>query len=437
LNRDLAREIVRCLRVSDTPKQHIERIARLDRRGWERTLTWLDLTGLTLLFWNRVKESGNEGAAPPQIRVRLDRNVAAHRLRVAEMAREFDSINRWLEAAGAEHAVLKGFSLIPEYCPDPALRTSYDYDYLVRPESMGETERVLRDAGYVCKKGYEHRVVYYQPGFASSMPASRDELYSPAFGRTVELHARLWDPDSLKICLIVPEDALGRRALRHWENARFYALGDEDQLLFQVLHTFRHILHNWCRLRWLFEISHFLEYRSQDSAFWERFCERTRGDGRLSQIAGVVFALATGLFGGRIPSFVRDAMSSTSSVSLSLWVQRYGLDSALDNFSANKFSLFLHREFVQDDATWREVRRTRLFPVQWPNRSARASSAKALSHFAAGWKQGLYVARRLVHHVAAAIQYGWEAPRWQRLRGGDQGTRVAGTGRTRAVGSSD
>ena len=409
-------QIVRFLRVSGRPSPRGVALASLDGRAWENTLQWLDASGLTLAFWNRLKESEREGSVCPEIRARLDGNLASHRIRVAAMQREFDLINGCLEAAGIEYAALKGFALIPEYCRDPILRNSYDYDYLVRLDALEETKHALRNAGFALKKQYEHCVVYFRPALAARMPARRDELYSAAFGRTIELHTNLWDSDSLKIRLNVLEHALDRRILRRWESSHFYALGDEDHLLLEVLHTFWHILDNWCRLAWLLEIANCLEYRYADSAFWERFYKKIQSNQQLSEISGVVFALATGLFGGRSAPLVADLIGPDQSASLTLWVTQYGITSALDNFLINKFNLFLYREFVRDHATWREVRRTRLFPVHRPNRAVEVSSTRTLLRFIAVWKQGLHVARRLLHHLAAAIQYGWEAPKWERLR---------------------
>ena len=99
-------------------------------------------------------------------------------------------------------------------------------------------------------------------------------------------------------------------------------------------------------------------------------------------------------------------------------MERYGPESALDNFLVNKFSLFLHREFVKDDAAWRGVRQKLLFPVQRPNRAVEASSARLADRLSASCRQALYGGRRVVHHLLAALRYGWESYRWQRLRAG-------------------
>ena len=418
MNRPMAKQIVRFLRVSETSRTRDLCLANLNDWTWKKTARWLDASGLTLAFWSRLKERGREEDISPEIRSQLDGNLASHRKRLAAMRREFDLINSCLEAAGVEYAVLKGFALIPEYCHDPVLRNSYDYDYLVRPGELRRTHDALRNAGFALKKEYEHRVVYFQPALATRIAADRTDLYSPAFPRTIEVHKTLWDSDSAKIPLDVLEDALDCRVLRRWESSSFYALAEEDHLLFEVLHAFWHILENWCRLSWLLEIASFLECRYGDSAFWDKFYTRIQSDRRLLEMTGVVFALAVGLFGGRSAELIRNLLRSERSPSLALWVNLYGMDSALDNFSVNKFSLFLHHEFVQDHAAWRQLRRNRLFPPGRPNRAVNASSTQLLGRAIAACRQGLHVGRRMQHHLTADLRYVWEVPRWARLRAG-------------------
>lgn len=415
MNRALVREILNCLRVSGLPQMNLVRLQSLGRHHRGQTLAWLDQSGLALYFWMRLNELGAESALPPEARARLARNFADHRRRVADMAEEFGGLTGRLDDARVEYAVLKGFALIPEYCPDASLRTQYDYDYLLPAESLERAGQALRAAGYQRKGPKEdHPVVYFQSARPPRLPSSQEELYSPSLRRTVELHLRLWDPDEEKICLAQPEDALSRIRWRSWQGLRFPALADEDALLFQVLHAFRHILHNWCRLSVLYEIAYFLERRSSDSAFWKRFQEHIQGRPRLAECAGVVFSLATDLFGAEIPAEVRAWTTQTLPPALVLWIERYGRDSAPENFCGNKFSLFLHREFIQDPAAWREIRRRRLFPLQRPHRAAQAATSRLSARLAAGWKQWAHSFRRFRFHLGAALHYAWEIPHWER-----------------------
>jgi hypothetical protein len=431
MNRNLAKEVVGCLRVSGSPETSVERLYGFGAGAWKRTLEWLDHSGLALLAWHRLKELGARDAVPPEVGAGLERNLTDHRARVAETAEEFDSINRCLAGAGVSYAALKGFALIPEYCPDASLRTTYDHDYLLAPESRERAERALKAAGYVRKhEEVDDPVVYFHAAGPPRSPLCRDDLYSAKFPRTVELHYRFWDPDELKISFRLPEDPLARLRLRSLGPGRlglpassrferglqFHALCEQDELVFQVLHAFRHILQNWCRLCSLLDIASFIEHRSADAWFWARFLDGLSDREPLSEIVGIIFSLAASLFGAALPDAVAARTTRRLRSSVALWLRCYGQDLALNNFSDNKFSLFLHREFIQDPATWREIERGRLFPWHRPNRAAETSNPKSLPRLAAAWKQGVYTARRLRHHLLGAARYGLESHRWERAR---------------------
>jgi len=414
-----ARRIADALSVSGSPDVLVRNLSVFGQDDWKRAQDWLDQSGLALGFWDRVKRLGAEEAVPREIRARLERIFAEHRLRVAGMAEEFDSINRSFERAGIEYAVLKGFALTPEYAPDARLRTAYDYDYLLSPDSLEQAAQPLSMEGYVHRREDEnHSLRYTRSAITPRLSPQSEALYSPALERAVELHTRLWDPELLMIPLPLPNDFLARRRLRHWQGLSFYSLAEEDELTFQVLHAFRHILTNWCRLSVFLEIARFLAGRASDSAFWGRFWERIRNAPPLPEMTGVVFSLAARLFGATLSAVIDTQIMQTLPHPLRLWVDRYGYDSALANLTENKYALFLHREFVPDEAAWQAMRRKRLLPLQRPNRAARASSSKLSARLAAGWKQAGYVVRRFAHHSLGDARYLWESRRWERLRNG-------------------
>lgn len=418
MNRILAREILRCFLPSGKRKGSPAHGRAYGRREWERALVWLDSSGLALYFWQRQKEAGTDHVLPPEVSSRLARNLADNQARVARMAEESERLNRLFEEGGVKYALLKGFAMIPDYCPDASLRSQYDHDYLLSPASRGRAHQALRAAGYERKNRNEkHPAVYFEPSPPTLSPSSRDDLYSERLPSSVELHFRLWEAEQEKIGFAPPEDALSRACLRNLEGRRFFALADEDALTLQVLHTFRHILNNWCRLSLFYEIAHLFEQRSSDRILWERFEQRIIDRPGLPLAAGVVFSLVADLFGAEIPAAVACWTVQALTPSLALWVQRYGRDSALENFCCNKFSLFLHREFIQDLSSWRVVRRRRLFPFHASHRLAPASIQPFSSRPGAAWRQRVYALGRLKFHLGSALRYAWELPRWERLVG--------------------
>jgi hypothetical protein len=421
-----ASAIVKYLRVSGSPEADLSCL-RASRHRWKQILEWLDQCGLALPFWHRLKEEGNTAAIPREISERLERNHADHQLRVAEMLAEFDLINQCFDGAHLKYAAMKGLALTRDYCPDIFLRTTYDYDYLLARESVEAAENVLRAAGYVRKQDPEaHPIVYFHAARPPRFPTSRDDLYSKAFPRTVELHYLFWDADQLKIPLRLPANPIAQRELRCFRMppnrqslssdgpTHFYALSEDDDLMFQVLHAFRHILHDWCRLSSLLDLAWFLDRRASDFAFWDRFLRHLRPSRELIEILGVVFSLAGGLFGSIMPEPIFTEIIGNLPRPLVMWVERYGQQAALRNFSHNKCSLFLHREFVPNDSTWRAIQRSRLFPIHRPNQAPQGAGLTLASRAAAKWRHGAYVMRRLEHHLAAAARYKLESFRWER-----------------------
>jgi len=416
VNRGLARKIIDCLPVAGPAESDLAGLQSWSRKSWAATLPWLHTSGIALYFLRTLQERSEEHVLPPEVRVRLERNQADQNLRVAAMTEEFAALNRGFENAGVRYAVLKGFALIPEYSPDASLRTQADFDYLIAPESLARAEQALRAASYVRQtRGESRPVVYFHSARPLRIPASDDDLYSAALPRRLELHLRLWNPGPEAILAPSLKTTLDRTRLHHRQGLRFPVLANEDGLIFQVLHALRHIFDFWCRLSTLLEIAYFLDRRACDELFWRRFVARAEGDSGLPQATGVVFTLATKLFGASIPAALADWIRQSTPQAMALWVERYGRDCALENFMGNKFSLFLRREFIADSAAWRQALRRRLLPFHRPNRGTEAASPRMSSRLAAGLKQSRHVLGRIKFHLVSGLRYGWELPRWERL----------------------
>jgi hypothetical protein len=410
-------------RQGDNPMDYFERFSE---REWQRGLSWLDWGGVSLYFWRQVRQMGLQSALPPAIRARFEHRQAQNLGRTSAMVQEWKKIQDLFSSSGVRCVVLKGLAMIPDYCPDPSLRVQFDHDCLIDRDSLGRVEELLRSAGYHRKKLRERDRVVYAPDVPASCGFSdSSSLFSAAIQRPVELHLELWDSGEEKVQLQLPEDLMARSTTRTWVGIAFAALSEEDALLFEALHTFRHVVHNWCRLSVLFEIEHFLDRRRSDGPFWRQFCARIENDFRLRRIADVVFALAASLFRVSFPCPDIPSTYFGLTPELQLWVNRYGRKSALGNFSTNKFSLFLLREFVEDQASWREVRRRRLFPVQIPHRLRAADEKRASAKLVASCRQGFRIIRRFWFHMREALLYAWEYPRWRVLIRREGETRVS------------
>ena len=423
MNRALAQCVVESLRVTGPFQEPLARLRTFSRRDWQQTLPWLDDSGLALYLLDRVNRSGLSQTLPDEIESRLRGNLDSNRRRLAEMKEEFGSLNRRFESAEVKYVVLKGFALIPDYCPDAGLRSQYDYDYLVAEGSLTKAQQVLEAAGYSQKiqsPGFEKVGASLFAAQSLHLPSSDEDFYSDDLSRTVELHLSLWEPNQDRIRLETPADAVDRTTLTTWEGLRFPVLADEDALILQALHAFQHTLDYWCRPSCFLEIAYFIARRRCDSDFWERFRLRVKGRRYLSEIVGLVFAMAALLFKAPIPTEVRGWTKETLPAALSLWVQRHGWNWALARFPGSKLSLLVHRQFVEDADLWKKVMLSRLIPIHRPARVVESGNPTLSSRTLATWGQWRYVCSRLKFHVGGALGYAWELPRWKLVLHGFQ-----------------
>jgi hypothetical protein len=395
------------------------------RREWDQTLAWLDMSGLAIYFLQRIQSSGASPTLPAFAVEELQRRGADNRLRAQGILQEFRILIDAFEQSNVKYAVLKGIALLPDYCPDLQFRTQYDHDVLVDAHTFNEACKSLEQAGYRRKAGDEESVAVYrqvQPEVRFSQ--NSEALYSPRLRRSIEVHRTLWEDTEDRISIGLPDDFIDRAQIRYWEGIRFAALSDEDCLLFQILHAFKHIVRNWCRLSIFLEIAHFLNRRASDSEFWTSYAKRIEHVRWAPEATLIVFTLAEKLFGGVVPSQLQAVLRTPLSPALNLWIERYGRHSALSNFHDDKCSLFLHREFVDNPSEWAAIRKKRLFPIRRPHRPPPVVFQRGFSNIGRVWMEKAHAFGRLRFHGLAGLRYALEYPRWivlRRMRLADSG----------------
>jgi hypothetical protein len=416
MNRALARCIVKSLRVHGAAGEHFARLGDFSERDWRRTFPWLDDSGLALYLLDQIKVTGADGLLPVAVQARLARNLARNLERLAVMREEFAALNRRFDAAGVEYAVLKGFALIPDFCPVAALRCQYDYDYLVSRNSADKAKQVLLDAGYTQKArspGLEHKDESVFAAQPLSLPKPDEDFYSPFLPRFVELHLSLWESDRDMVDLELPIGVLGRRRLAEWDGLRFPALSDFDGLIFQALHTFQHILGYWCRISCFLEVAHFLKRRRLDAAFWERFRSYVENYRFLPEILSLVLSMSSTFFdaplGESLESWVRGHLHGP----LSVWIEHYASEWAFTSYPGSKLSLHVHRQFIQDRGTWKAIRRSRLLPFHRPASVVEPGGAGWSTNWKGKIDRWRFFWMRLKFHISALLGYGLAWPRWK------------------------
>lgn len=372
-------------------------------REWRRTLPWLDASGLALYFLDRVELLHGASVVPPSILARLRRNQEDNHERTAALTEEMGAIHQSLYARGVEFAVLKGYSLVPEYCQAPALRHQCDLDYLVSENDLERANSILGRMGYSRVQSAPGSFTFAR---STGQVPSRHHMYKAGLNFSVEMHTALWDNCDVAELEQLPE-VLPRRRPHQVSWLTFPALSRDDQFVHQCVHVLSHILQFWIRLAWLYEIATFLKRARTDSAFWQAVQKRIDGRNYVGKATRLVSLLAAAIFEVECPTLGSDGQA------LRLWVNEYGRRWAIHKQPGSKLSLFLFPEFM-DESSWRRLRRQRLFPIHLPHPATQVSASHPKRTLPARLAEYAYAGRRLAFHVREAWRYFGEKSNWRR-----------------------
>jgi hypothetical protein len=418
MNRELAGAVVGCLRVAGEAPD-LNALRHFKARDWQRTFRWLDRSGLTLYFLRRLQSLAATELLPPSILARFEETLTQHRRRLDYIANEFALVNERFRRAGVNFAVIKGFSLVPAFCPDALLRAVSDLDYLVDKQSLPVAQRVLAEVGYCPGHFSGNEFKFCRP--SSRIPTVSDNPYSRETEPLIELHLAFWNRAN-RVALNEPEFRLDQTISHDWQGLRFPVLKEEEAFVLQVLHVFQHTLEYWIKLCWLLEIGYFLRARSLDTQFWDRVNVRLREVPRLVEFAAVVMGLAERIIAAPMPPIAANWTQTLPRVARS-WLESYGRKWAIEEhpldglslFSTAKLALFLHREFASDPQVRKEITRRRLFPRKRSDQIAVPAEKTAASFLAAQRLQWQFVLQRMIYHFGSDLRYLWELPRWREL----------------------
>ena len=404
MKRALAENVLSVLRSTE-PQRTATHLRRFTERDWERSLFWLDASGLALHFWHALRGISAEDVLPQAVALRLQSNYTDNARRTKVLCREFKKVNNALEDARIPFAALKGFTLVPEFCADSALRLQLDLDYLVAREQEDAAAEVLRRLGYV----YVSRAPW-EVQFATNPGILRNhaDLYKPPVSTTLELHFRLFDPPEIRLAL--PDDVLQRCDVKVCAGMPVNVLHAEDQFLDQVLHVFHHLIGFNLRLSSLLEIARAVETRRDEQRFWAGLRGRvTACDPRTAAIFGLVLALTREMFCCEIPAALSAWTIEQCPPAVLLWVRTYGRKWALQPWPGSKLSFLVASELV--DRRWAYARAS-ILPLSRPGWVVKTGGAKHSKDRNVSRAQRRFVATRARFHLREAVRLVLAWPTW-------------------------
>jgi hypothetical protein len=424
MNLKLAEAIIGCLQLSGTSAD-FGRLARFAPLDWERTMGWIDRAGLTLYLLQQLRDCGASEVLPAQVLARFEQNLADNSRRVDHLLYETGCINEKLDQAGVQYVVIKGFSLWPEFCSNPHLRTQCDLDYLVARQSLRTAQSVLLELGYEARRSAAAQEFAFERPLRR-VPSQFDSPYNVETTPMVELHAGIWEEVTHHVPFEEPAFVLNSPKSKEWGGLRFPVLSDEDTLLLQVLHAFQHVLSYWAKLSWFFEIGRFMEKRSQDSSFWKQFGQRLEGAPQLAEFSTIALELSANVFSAPMPE-VAQHWRQFLRPSARLWLDNYGHSWALGErpphkskvFPDSKLSLFISGEYIPDRRARRDSLRHGLMPWKIPGKQPSTFLApvknRPWTRVQARWLDIAFTIQRLSFHAGAGLRYLWELPHWRDL----------------------
>lgn len=420
MKQELAHAVVALLQVSGH-EGDVEELGKFALRDWQRTFQWLDDSGLALYLLRYLQNLGATEVLPAEVLARLQDNCIKNESRCAYIADSFAAVNELFQRAGVRFTVIKGLSLVPEYCPDAVLRAPSDLDYLVDPSALFLARRVLEGAGYRLQKSSDIELKFYKP--SPRMPTVSDSPYSVGTEPLIEIHTGFWNRKN-SIPLAEPLFSLDEAIPHTWQGLHFQILNRRDAFLLQVLHIFHHIMDSWVKPSWLLELGNFLTGYSSDSDLWCQVEDRMNEIPYLSEFAAIVIELARILFSAPIPDRAQNWVCALRSNSR-LWLDTYAEIFAFDDhplsgdrfFATGKLSLFLQQEYISNPQMRTEMIRRRLFPWKRPDQVAFPGEQNGASMVAASELQLRWILARITFHIGSGLRYLWEVPRWRNLTG--------------------
>ena len=407
MDRQLAEAVIATFRENRAEVCY-DRLAGFDYRTWVATYSWLDASGLALYLLDRIHTFGLEAAVPALALSRLKENAADNREKNCSMFEEFVRINREFQSDGFSFVNLKGFTLVPDVCPDASLRCQFDLDFFVASGDVMRCEEVLRRLGYVLA-GVGQNVREYKTG-SYDIPSVRD-LYKAKSRMSVEIHFG----EISEQLGTTHRKAFSRLHWKTCDGFEFPVLSDCDRFLSLALHLFKHLKSEWTRVSWILEFANFIDFHRKDETLWSevRKCLSCNSDVKIA--VGAVTLLADESFGiGPLPKVLDDAVSELPKP-VFLWIERYRNSVLFASFPGTKLYLLLQRALSWQEGRQSDERRQKLFPLHLPPKITIGSGDRG---FLFRWKQirieSSYMLFRLRFHVTQGISYLIEAVRWKR-----------------------
>jgi MFS family permease len=373
---------------------------------WKRLLAFADHMAITLLLGETCRDD-----LPDWVRRHMDGAILRNTERLARLRLELAGISARLDAERIPFAVLKGFSLGPEYTLDLRLRMHYDFDLFVPSELADSAYRAILSLGYEPMEGNDHLPADHLPTLTRKTGWSwQGDPFDPEIPPSVELHFQFWDEEAERLPAPGVEEFWPRRVGQDG----LPMLHPADKLAYSTLHLLRHLFRGSARVNHVYEIARFLETQAENTAFWSTW--RELHPEPLRRLEAVAFRLADAWFGCRCsPEAAREMERLPGDVPL--WFEKYAAAPVEALFHPNKHELWLHLALLDSARDRRKVLIRKIFPLTLPPAGGDVYVPAGEITFRMRWKHRIRYAvhflSRTAHHARTLPVMLWHGLLWK------------------------
>jgi MFS family permease len=332
--------LTEALRFQDPRRNNLRKVSDAE---WSRVLSDWNVVRLTLPL---RQVCGDE--LPDWVRERIDAFFADNALRFERIKDSYVRAAKTIEEAGAEHVVLKGFSLWPGYTDHPKHRPQSDIDLYIPPETVFRARDALISLGY-SSIHLENSLDKFPSDHLSTLdpPHSwkwQGNHFDPEIPISFELHFSWWDSATSRIHPQGLQEFWQRRLRRELDGISFPALDPVDNLGYTAINLLRHILRTYPATEQVYGLARFLHMHADDHLFWQRWRDLHHESNR--RLQAISFRLATDWFACRLSDEVREEVDRLEPP-VQAWFEHFLKSTLSTKFDKRKDGLWLHLNLVE------------------------------------------------------------------------------------------